>query len=178
MISLTKEQVLSGGNILNQKRGKADKELYFLIDGEEIVYVGQTLDLSSRAKKHEETKAFSNIAFMFVPKGEVNDYEAEYIVRFSPKYNKMLPSNGLYKNLSTIKADCLALLKNSLNCQLHHMVNVDVTLKRNFTNNKDVEVHYVSLKTRNSIMEIMSKHVCEMEKEFKSINLGESSNDK
>lgn len=62
--------------------------VYFLIQGDEIVYVGQSLDIMARIAQHRNNgKVFSKFTYIQVAPEHLDDVETEYIVRFWPKYN-------------------------------------------------------------------------------------------
>jgi hypothetical protein len=67
--------------------------IYFLIDGKEIVYIGQSVDSNIRIAKHisEGEKMFTHY-YVFNCRPELlNMYEAFCLWKFQPKYNIHLP---------------------------------------------------------------------------------------
>lgn len=82
--------------------------IYFLFgDGDELLYVGQTVDLYTRSKTHLTenggipAKKFKSLKFFSIPKKEANNAEAYCIVKFRPKYNKNIPYNDTYISLNS-----------------------------------------------------------------------------
>lgn len=72
-------------------RNKKDPEykIYFLISGEEIVYIGQTIDIEERLKSHfHGKKEFDSYYSLDCKKEEADLLEYIYINIFKPKYNK------------------------------------------------------------------------------------------
>lgn len=72
--------------------------VYFLVSGEEIVYIGQSYDTMARvaAHKREQTKTFDSFYVHLVPDGySMNQFEALLICQFHPKYNANLPVQDL-----------------------------------------------------------------------------------
>jgi len=66
--------------------------IYFLIDCDEIVYVGQSHDVKSRLSTHSNSnKNFNKYYFIKCQPEELNRLEAYYILKFRPKYNISLP---------------------------------------------------------------------------------------
>lgn len=67
--------------------------IYFLLEGETIVYVGQTVNLKSRLKEHSKNKTFDRVEYFFTSKTkpETDLLEAVLILKHLPKYNKSLP---------------------------------------------------------------------------------------
>jgi hypothetical protein len=62
--------------------------LYFLIDNEEVVYIGSTSDLSTRIWSHKKDKKFNEVKYIMGTDRVFILYEEErYIKMFSPKYN-------------------------------------------------------------------------------------------
>lgn len=61
--------------------------VYFLIDGPEVVYIGQTGNLGMRMFTHVKNKAFDQVVYMPCHKEILDEIEAEFIRLFTPKYN-------------------------------------------------------------------------------------------
>ena len=61
--------------------------IYFLFDNEELVYIGQTINLLSRLPSHAAEKIFDFVRF-FQYDGDLTSLEMALIVKFKPKYNK------------------------------------------------------------------------------------------
>lgn len=62
--------------------------VYFLMDGEEVVYVGQTCDLKNRIGRHRKDKAFTGVYFVRVRVDRLLERERHYIRKFNPRYNR------------------------------------------------------------------------------------------
>ena len=67
--------------------------IYFLIEDNEIVYIGKSIDVKKRLKQHADysEKLFNRIFFVQCDKNELNKLEAYYILKFRPKYNIAIP---------------------------------------------------------------------------------------
>lgn len=65
--------------------------VYFLIEGDEIVYVGQSVNINQRLLGHFPNKEFSRVAILPVPPDRLEDVEREYINHLAPRYNKTVP---------------------------------------------------------------------------------------
>lgn len=63
--------------------------VYFLVDGKEVVYVGQTTKGIVRPLSHSD-KEFTDIMIMEVSPENLDYLEEYYISKYSPKYNKIL----------------------------------------------------------------------------------------
>ena len=76
--------------------------IYFLFDGDEIVYVGQCKNGILRINEHSASKGkkFDSYCYIECDKRKLNQTEFEYIVKFAPKYNKSLPPNNKYIAIS------------------------------------------------------------------------------
>jgi len=72
---------------------KPDCGIYFLIEGNEIVYVGQSIDCDLRVRRHifEGEKVFSRYHIMPCHQDHLNLYEAYCLWKFQPKYNTHIP---------------------------------------------------------------------------------------
>ena len=67
--------------------------VYFLCDGKQIVYVGQSVNAGSRSTSHRDKK-FDAILILPVPEEQLNEVEAAFIGLLSPKYNKTFHRSG------------------------------------------------------------------------------------
>jgi hypothetical protein len=63
--------------------------IYFLIDKDRIVYVGQSNNIYARVRRHahQRQKPFSRFSFIEVPLDQLTAVESAYIRHFRPKYN-------------------------------------------------------------------------------------------
>lgn len=61
--------------------------IYFLLNGDEVVYVGQSITGLSRPYSHSD-KQFDNVSIIRCKKEELDDLEIFYIRKYMPKYNK------------------------------------------------------------------------------------------
>lgn len=62
--------------------------VYFLLQDEEIVYVGQSTDFYARLLTHSKSLTFNRFSIIECPKSRLDDVELLYIQQFSPKFNK------------------------------------------------------------------------------------------
>jgi hypothetical protein len=71
--------------------------IYFLLDCEEIVYVGKSVDVKSRLKQHSNNlnKVWNRYFFIKCDRQEIDRLEAYYILRFRPKYNVAIPKGSM-----------------------------------------------------------------------------------
>lgn len=80
--------------------------VYFLIDGDEVVYVGITSDIHNRIIQHiqENKKVFDK--YTFIECGDERwSAESNYVVKFKPKYNKKLNITSRWKNTKKVKKE-------------------------------------------------------------------------
>jgi hypothetical protein len=87
---LTKEDILKKSKGYAPKAGKYGY-VYFLLNKNEIVYVGQTLNIEQRLRAHCRDKKFERVSYIKVLKRDLNYTEAYYIVKFRPPYNQIVP---------------------------------------------------------------------------------------
>ena len=73
--------------------------IYFLYDGDELVYVGQAENVLVRLSAHrkETSKEFDSFSWISMPNGNLNQTKAEYISQYRPRLNKNLPANTRYR---------------------------------------------------------------------------------
>lgn len=63
--------------------------IYFLLQGEEVVYVGQTTKGIVRPLSHSD-KQFDGIKVLFVDKEDLDETEGYFIAKYKPKYNSKI----------------------------------------------------------------------------------------
>ena len=68
--------------------------VYFLLDGEEVVYVGQSVNVYARVANHRESKRFATAICIPVPRDELDAVESAFIRRLRPRLNKSGLSEG------------------------------------------------------------------------------------
>jgi hypothetical protein len=66
--------------------------VYFLVSGEEIVYVGQSVGLPGRIDQHRKEKDFDRVFYLTVPRDDLNAVEAAFIVHLKPRLNGRMGS--------------------------------------------------------------------------------------
>jgi hypothetical protein len=78
--------------------------IYFLISNNEIVYVGQSLGKLGigRIWQHKD-KHFDRYTILECDENNLSNKEADYILKFLPKYNKAFPVCDKYVGLGTLR---------------------------------------------------------------------------
>jgi len=82
--------MLSKEDILNKKiKYEREVGIYFLIKEEEIVYIGQSISISSRICSHSTSrlKDFDSYYFVNCFREELDELETKYIYKFMPRHN-------------------------------------------------------------------------------------------
>lgn len=78
--------------------------IYLLVDGEEIVYVGQSTNVIQRVSAHKANRnhhherwrtKWDRAFWMPVANDDLDDYEGALIRRLTPRYNTSAPGSGL-----------------------------------------------------------------------------------
>ena len=72
--------------------------IYFLVNGKKIVYVGQSVKLTSRFRGHKEKK-FNRIFYIPCSPDKLDELERYYINKFLPKYNSDMATMKIKKEL-------------------------------------------------------------------------------
>jgi hypothetical protein len=80
---LKKRQILSIAKPIDVICG-----IYFLISDDEIVYIGQSINVISRVASHKKDKEFDSFSYVEVPKDGLSLFEAAYIDAYKPKLNE------------------------------------------------------------------------------------------
>lgn len=79
-------------------------QVYFLIDGDEIVYVGSTTQFGSRILNHlSSRKQFTAYAAIDCNYDDLRQVEYSYIEKFKPKYNQARREDVIYAQVEKIK---------------------------------------------------------------------------
>ena len=68
--------------------------IYFLLNDDEIVYVGQSENIYKRIGSHLQTKDFNSWNFIEVKEADLSELEAFYILTLKPFYNRSVPTNN------------------------------------------------------------------------------------
>lgn len=81
--------------------------VYFLFDGDEIVYVGQSKNVHARIATHmsEGLKVFTHWAFIQLPDGERLEAERYLIELFKPKYHRVLLADLGFVSRQSLEAE-------------------------------------------------------------------------
>lgn len=69
--------------------------IYFLLDNNVVVYVGQTKQGILRPLSHKDKK-YDTIKILYCDEKELNRLEDRYITKYRPKYNKTLNCASRY----------------------------------------------------------------------------------
>ena len=70
--------------------------IYFLIQGKEIVYIGQSKNVMARLAAHDRRKGageFEEFSWIKCPSEFLDEFEARCIFAFLPRLNKAFPKN-------------------------------------------------------------------------------------
>ena len=62
--------------------------IYFLTLDEELVYIGQTINVYKRLADHRRDKEFDNAYFLPITKTFLNSIETYFLNKYKPEYNK------------------------------------------------------------------------------------------
>ena len=88
--------------------------VYFLVHGNELVYIGQALHLPKRLFEHQRMgKVFDQVYFLEVPKSELNKIERMFIREIETKYNK--ESFSATKQNKNLTSTCSGFAKKTAN---------------------------------------------------------------
>lgn len=72
--------------------GKSEGFIYYLMDGDDVAYIGQTIALESRILQHRKDKSFTSVRFVGVGDSvSLNDAEFSQILAHKPALNITLP---------------------------------------------------------------------------------------
>jgi hypothetical protein len=68
--------------------------IYFLIRDNEVVYIGQSTNLTARVGAHKNDKSFDHVYYFRVPPEELDDLERCLIKNLRPEYNRNAVRNN------------------------------------------------------------------------------------
>lgn len=69
--------------------------VYFLLDNNEVVYIGKTIQGLARPLSHTD-KIFNSIKIMYCAEEDLDYYENIYILKYTPIYNKQVNYKANY----------------------------------------------------------------------------------
>lgn len=168
----SKSDILSGNFFCHVASDSKGVKVYFLIDKDEIVYVGKTLDLGRRLREHEKEKKFTDMKFVEVDENLVDEYEATYIFYLSPKYNSVLPKSIYFCSISKSIRESISNLKGFLNEELVNIVKPRCKLhKKESLKVEARDLYYITehenAKIRDAMCVAISAFRNELEESFK-----------
>ncbi len=68
--------------------------IYFLFKNNQLVYIGQSIDIELRIRNHYKEKDFDTYSYVLCLIEELNDVEKKYIQKYTPILNKRLNTNA------------------------------------------------------------------------------------
>jgi excinuclease UvrABC nuclease subunit len=80
---------------------------YLLWKDDEIIYVGQSVNIIARIGVHSEHKEFDEYSYFELEhptKDELNELEAALIIKYAPSLNQALPHNKRYASLVGLRS--------------------------------------------------------------------------
>ncbi len=77
--------------------------IYYLVQGDEVIYIGQTCNLAQRLLSHMSNKDFDRYSFFESAPEDLDLLEAELILHFKPALNKGVPSQPKYWSYDRIR---------------------------------------------------------------------------
>lgn len=93
MINKLKKDIISNKKSVNTNSSKSG--IYFLLKGEEVVYVGKATNFIDRLIAHIDDKDFDSYSVVECSKDEIDELETEYIYEYMPIYNKTINSGDM-----------------------------------------------------------------------------------
>jgi hypothetical protein len=85
---ITNKTLLTSDEIIKFSRSWSEEVgVYFLIDNDEVVYVGQSVNIFSRISQHKIDKKFDRYAFIPCSKENLDKLESLYIHFLRPRLN-------------------------------------------------------------------------------------------
>jgi len=87
--------------------------IYFLVKQDEVVYVGQSVDFHNRVLAHKKLGVidFDTYSWIECKKADLNNMEAEYILKFKPVLNKGFPCCDRFVSSNALRSKGLGKIK-------------------------------------------------------------------
>lgn len=93
-VALTNKRMLSEEEIVSAAGGWSSfTGVYFLIENDKVVYVGQSLNIFSRVMQHVQNKKFARVAYIPCSQDQLDAIESLYIHALKPKLNGRVHNN-------------------------------------------------------------------------------------
>ena len=78
--------------------------IYFLFKNNSVVYVGQSENILTRINAHYNSdKVFDSWNYIEAHKVDLNNLEAESILKYNPPLNQVLPTNSIWISDNSLK---------------------------------------------------------------------------
>jgi len=125
--------------------------IYRLIKDGECSYVGQTVDLKSRLYHHLSAgKTFDSVEVFQCEIENLNNVEADLIVKLKPVLNRSIPKCDAFVRVTTVRDDICALIMKE-------------GIKPDYTESGGNAIKYVTSKKRDKILELASRIILKAE---------------
>lgn len=82
-------------------KAKKTRGIYYLYKDGIVVYIGQSLLCEKRVMNHLGNIDFDEYEIIEIKNGELNEIEADEILKYKPKYNKSIPKNKKFISLKS-----------------------------------------------------------------------------
>ena len=119
----------------------SDSGVYFLYQGDEIVYVGQAMSVYSRVGVHKKTGeiAFDSFSFISLDIEEADAVESRYILELQPKHNSTVP---LYVNITSLRNRVKAILGRNISMREFRKAILDLNVESHYFKGYQVYFKY------------------------------------
>jgi hypothetical protein len=99
---VAQETVLANKIPKGERTGLSKPCVYFLILGDEIIYVGQSINIDGRLSGHE-VRDYEYYSYLTISSAELNKAECENIIHHNPRFNCYAP---IYPEVTTVRKMC------------------------------------------------------------------------
>ena len=119
----------------------SDSGVYFLYQGDEIVYVGQAMSVYSRVGVHKKTGeiTFDSFSFISLDIEEADAVESRYILELQPKHNSTVP---LYVNITSLRNRVKAILGRNICMREFRKAILDLNIESHYFKGYQVYFKY------------------------------------
>lgn len=129
---------------------KGDCFIYFLLDNNDVVYIGKTNKGLYRPLSHKDKK-FDTVKILYCDENNLSVIEGNFICKYKPKYNKVMGSSSLYSLLKSRN-----IIRKNLNINNFTINDLKKTIKQ-----LNLNVEYFNCKSylRSSDLECIIKYL-------------------
>lgn len=150
----------------NYLKNKICCGIYFLTNNDDVVYIGQSINVSFRVKTHlkENKKEFCDVYIIECCKEKLNELENHFIVKYNPKYNKILNNSDVNCNYFIERFNILIGYSPFTKKMINKIIEISNFEKKMYNKN-----YYISKEDANVLIDYIIKKYFEILNNFEKV---------